>query len=77
MKHDAYRPPHEYRGVVPYPLQLGCSTEGCLRHYDDIAHHCGLGALWPNVPGAESQFHRLVLFLAVISPHAPSPVQLV
>jgi hypothetical protein len=42
LHHEAWFPqtPHAYRGVVPYRPQWGCTAEGCLRRYGDIAHHC-------------------------------------
>jgi hypothetical protein len=45
MKHDVHRPPHEYRGVVPYLLQRGCTAEGHLRRCGDTTHHFVLGTL--------------------------------
>jgi hypothetical protein len=62
MKYDVHRPPHEYQRVVPYPLQRGCTDEGCVMHFGDIARRCGLGTPWPGAPGTGSWFHCQVLF---------------
>jgi hypothetical protein len=61
MKHDVHRLHHEHQVVMPYLLQWGCTTEGCLRHCSNTTHHCGLGTHWTGAPGVRYRFHRLVL----------------